>query len=68
MTQEIELPTQYTHSVKIEETAKGCRIHVHAYANGRVEAITQAINTYMLTKKTMEYHKIPLAPMEINGK
>jgi hypothetical protein len=30
--QESVIPTTYTHSLKLEETAKGIRISVHIYA------------------------------------
>ena len=29
----LKSPVQYTHSLKIEDTAKWIRIHVHVYAN-----------------------------------
>jgi hypothetical protein len=31
--EENEIQVQYTHSIKIEDTAKGIRIDVHVYAN-----------------------------------
>ena len=33
MSSEETIPVQYTHSIKIEDTAKGIRIDVHVYAN-----------------------------------
>ena len=33
MTIQEEFPQQYTHSIKIEDTAKWIRIDVHVYAN-----------------------------------
>jgi hypothetical protein len=68
MTVEIPTVTQYTHSVKLEETAQGLRIHVHVYANDRETAMNQAIQTYDLTKRGLENLKIVLAPMEIKKK
>jgi len=43
----LEIPQlqTYTHSVKIEETAKGIRISVHCYANDRETAIAEVIET-----------------------
>jgi glycine cleavage system regulatory protein len=61
----VDIPVQYTHSVKLEETAQGIRVHVHVYANDRETAINQAIQTYDLTKRGIENMKILLAPMEI---
>ena len=39
MTQQEEIPVQYTHSVKIEDTAKGIRLSVHCYDTDRETAI-----------------------------
>jgi hypothetical protein len=64
----IEIPLQFTHSLKIEETAQGVRVHVHVYANDRETAINQAIQTYDLTKRGLENMKVLLAPMEIKKK
>ena len=60
----LEIPLQYTHSVKIEDTAKGIRLSVHVYANTSGEAIEQAFNTYLKAKITAVDNKIPLAPVE----
>jgi hypothetical protein len=65
MTEEISLPSQFTHSIKLEETAKGVRVTVHVYANDRETAINQAIQTYDLAKRGLENMKIPLAAMEL---
>jgi hypothetical protein len=43
-----DIPTQYTHSIKLEDTAKGIRISVHVYANNRQTALTEALNTYQV--------------------
>lgn len=66
--EETTIPVQYTHSIKIEDTAKGIRISVHCYANDRQTAINETIATYLETKKLAEKEKIPIAPMEIVGK
>ena len=65
-----EIPTQFTHSVKISDTAKGIRIDVHVYANDKETAIIQAFQTYEGAKEEAELRKIPLAPIELkeNGK
>ena len=41
---------QYTHSLKLEDTAKGIRISVHVYANSTGEAIEQAFTMYLKAK------------------
>ena len=55
----------YSHSLKLEETAKGVRISVHVYANDSGKAIEEAFNTYLKAKITAIDNKIPLAPVEI---
>ena len=62
-----EIPSQFTHSIKIEETAKGCRISVHVYANDMEAAIDGVITTYQLTKDMLKENKIPIAPMEVQN-
>jgi hypothetical protein len=54
----------YSHSIKIEDTAKGIRLSVHIYANSTGEAIEQAFTTYLKAKMTAIDNKIPLAPVE----
>ena len=44
-----------SHSLKLEETAKGVRISVHVYTNDRNTAINQAIATYLETKQKCKY-------------
>jgi len=54
----------YTHSVKLEETAKGVRISVHVYANNEEQVIEEAFNTYLKAKMVATDNKIPLAPVD----
>ena len=58
-----EVPA-YTHSLKLEETAKGLRISVHIYAVNSSEAIEQAFQTYLHAKMKAIDNKIPLAPVD----
>jgi hypothetical protein len=66
MTASAAMPDQpvYSHSIKIEDTAKGIRLSVHVYANTTGEAIEQAFNTYLKAKMTAIDNKIQLAPVE----
>lgn len=66
MTSNASMPEQpvYSHSIKIEDTAKGIRLSIHVYANTSGEAIEQAFNTYLKAKMTAIDNKIPLAPVE----
>jgi len=64
-TEEAQIPSQFTHSVKLEETAKGVRISVHVYGNGRGSVIPDAILTYNRTRELLEEQNTPLAPMNV---
>ncbi|MDW3644652.1 MAG: hypothetical protein QN819_07450 [Nitrososphaeraceae archaeon] len=49
----LEIPVQYTHSIKVEDTAKGIRIDVHVYAKQLVISIdlyacTDAFQTFIM--------------------
>lgn len=54
----------YSHSLKLEETAKGLRISVHVYANDYEKAIEEAFKTYLNAKIKAIDNKIPLAPVD----
>jgi hypothetical protein len=58
--QEESIPVQYTHSIKVEDTAKGIRIHVHVYANDTNEAIREAFQTYLKARTEAMDNKMPL--------
>ena len=61
------IPTVFTHSVKIEQTAKGARVTVYVSANNGLEAMEQSINLYMATKLQLEQVKEVVAPVEIKA-
>ena len=65
MNDETTIPTQLSHSVKIEQTVKGARITVHVNANEGLEAMQQSINLYRATKLELERLKEVVAPIEI---
>ena len=48
---QIRFPVQFSHSVRIKQTAKGARILVRALANNQEEAINQAIQMYGEAKR-----------------
>jgi hypothetical protein len=61
-----ELVQTFSHSIKVEETQKGIRIHVHVYANNEQDAITSALSTYEKTLAAFKEKGHIMAPM-ING-
>jgi ribosome-associated translation inhibitor RaiA len=62
-----QTPTQFSHSVKIEQTAKGARVTVHVNASNGLEAMEQSINLYGATKLQLEELKEVVAPVEIKA-
>jgi hypothetical protein len=61
------IPTQFTHSVKIEQTVKGARVTVHVNANNGLEAMEQSINLFRATRLQLEQQKEVVAPVEIKA-
>jgi len=68
MSAEADIPSQFTHSIKLSETAKGIRIDVHVYANNAPDAMNEAIYTYKNMKKKLKENDIQLAPVEVDKK
>jgi hypothetical protein len=61
---ETEYPPVFTHSVKIEQSSKGARVSVRAFANGVQQAIQEAIDLYTKTRGTLEAINEVIAPVE----
>jgi hypothetical protein len=61
---QIRFPAQFSHSVRIEQTAKGARITVRALANNQEEAINQAIQMYGEAQRRLEAEGHKIAPIE----
>lgn len=49
-----------SHSLKLEETAKGIGLSVHVYITDRETAINEAIATYLETKQKCKYRNSTL--------
>jgi len=54
----------YSHSLKLEGTAKELRISVYVYSNNQEQSIEEAFSTYLMANMTAIDNKIPLAPIE----
>jgi hypothetical protein len=61
---ETEFPPVFTHSVKIEQSAKGARVTVHVSPNEAQDAIQQAIDLSTKTRGTLEAINEVVAPVE----
>lgn len=64
---EVELPSQFTHSLKIEDTAKGVRFSVHVYATDSKTALEETFNLYLAARDVAKQQNLEVAPFEING-
>ena len=56
--------TQFTHSIKVEETRSGLRFSIHVYGNNEDETIETALRTYEKTIAKFMDRGHKLAPME----
>jgi hypothetical protein len=56
---------QFSHSVKLEETQKGVRIHLHVYADTVEHARQQLLKLYFGVHTDLIQHNIPRAPMSV---
>ena len=61
-TQQSQQPT-YTHSLKLESTQKGVRIHTHVYGMSVEQVTEESIKLYLSAKTRLESEGIQLAPM-----
>ena len=55
-----------THSIKIEETAKGIRFQIHVYGIGVEETDLDALKTYENTVDMFKKKGHVIAPMNLN--
>ena len=58
------IPEQYTHSIKVSDTARGIRVDIHVYTTDRVTAVEEALQTYMSTKDEAEKFGLVMAPVD----
>jgi hypothetical protein len=65
MSGEVELPSQFTHSLKLDDTAKGIRITVHVFANDMKTALKEAFELYGNAREVAKDNNIALAPVEV---
>jgi hypothetical protein len=68
MSYEAEIPTQFAYSVKIEQSAKGARVTVHANSNEEMTAISEAIQMYTATKALLEDKGEVVAAIDIKSR
>jgi hypothetical protein len=62
---ETAIPSQFSHSVKLEQTAKGVRITVHVSADNAITARQEAIDMYVATQAELRDKGIEIAQIEV---
>lgn len=66
--EETEYPQEtqitYPYSVRLEQTAKGCRVSVHVYNRSLELAVRESIEAYLKTRKTLKDANLKVAPEE----
>lgn len=66
MTEQIaEVSQQFAYDVKIEQSAKGARVTVHARSNDYGEAMNQAAAMYVGMQRQLEALGQVVAPIEV---
>jgi hypothetical protein len=60
---EPDKPT-FSHSCKIEQTAKGARVTVHVSANNFQDARMQSTELFLKVQEDLRIQGVPLAPVE----
>lgn len=53
----------FTHSIKLEPTAKGYRIHVHCYGNSAEAVAEENMNCIRIQEQKLKDDNKPIAPM-----
>lgn len=51
---QVKFPAQFSHSTRVEQTAKGVRITVRALANNQEESLSQAIHMFSEANRRLE--------------
>jgi hypothetical protein len=66
---EAEIPEKpaFSHSVKIEQSAKGARITVHVSANNFADARMQSTELFINVQQDLQIQGISLAPIEVKN-
>jgi hypothetical protein len=60
---EPDKPT-FSHSVKLEQTARGIRVNVHVSSNNFKDARMESTELFLKVQEDMKIHGLPIAPIE----
>ena len=61
----IEVPSQFTEDVKIEQSAKGARVTIRVFGNNAGETIQKEVSLYKFTTEALTEKGLVVAPIEI---
>jgi hypothetical protein len=64
-----EIPEKpaFSHSVKIEQSAKGARVTVHVSSDNFHDARMQSTELFLKVQQDLQIQGIPLAPVELKN-
>jgi flagellar motor protein MotB len=64
-----EIPEKpaFSHSVKLEQTAKGVRVTIHVSADNFADARMQSTELFIKVQQDLQIQGIPLAPVELKN-
>jgi hypothetical protein len=64
-----EIPDKpaFSHSVKIEQSAKGARVTVHVSADNFADVRMQSTELFIKVQQDLQIQGIPLAPVELKN-
>jgi hypothetical protein len=54
----------FSHSVKIEQTSKGCRVTTHVSSNNFKDARYEAVDLYLKVLEDLKIQGVAIAPIE----
>ena len=57
----------FSHSVKIEQSSKGCRVTTHVSANNFADARYEAVDLFIKVQQDLQIQGIPIAPVELKN-
>jgi hypothetical protein len=65
----VEVPEKpiFSHSVKLEQTAKGVRVTVHVSSDNFHDARMQSTELFLKVQEDLKIQGIPLAPVELKN-
>jgi hypothetical protein len=64
---EVPVKPVFSHSVKLEQTAKGVRVTVHVSSDNFADVRMQSTELFIKVQQDLQIQGIPLAPVELKN-